>query len=92
MPTLQELCDSGKVDMSQDFLSQSEVDALLKGVTGEDDEAASEYDWAEAMGESAKAYPRTTLLNIAERELAYWTGVVHALTGNVKAHNVKCAS
>ncbi len=30
--------------MSQDFLSQEEVDALLKGVTGEADEAAPEAD------------------------------------------------
>ena len=30
--------------MSQDFLSQEEVDALLKGVTGETDEAAPEAD------------------------------------------------
>ena len=70
--------------MSQDFLSQQEVDALLKGVTGED-------DWAAAMGEAAelKPYPRTTTLNMAERELAYWTGVIHALTGKVKAPNVE---
>ena len=32
--------------MSQDFLSQEEVDALLKGVTGETDEAASEEQTA----------------------------------------------
>ena len=35
-----------------DFLSQSEVDALLKGVTGETDELdidISEDDWAAAM-------------------------------------------
>src|SRR4051812_3208764 len=30
--------------MSQDFLSQEEVDALLKGVTGEPDEAPAEED------------------------------------------------
>jgi len=77
--------------MSQDFLSEQEVDALLKGVTGECYETASEDDWAAAMGETTEleAYPRTTTLNIAERELAYWTGVIHALTGKVKAPNVE---
>ncbi len=33
--------------MAQDFLSQAEVDALLKGVTSE----ATEDDWAAAMAE-----------------------------------------
>jgi flagellar motor switch protein FliM len=37
--------------MSQDFLSQEEVDALLKGVTGEADEAAPEAD-----NQDVKAY------------------------------------
>jgi hypothetical protein len=41
--------------MSQDFLSQVEVDLLLKGVTGEDD-FINEDDWVNAMsGADAEA-------------------------------------
>lgn len=38
--------------MAQDFLSQQEVDALLRGVTGPE---ISEDDWAEAMSAQADA-------------------------------------
>ncbi len=53
--------------VEQDFLSQEEVDSLLKGVAGNDT-----YD-----------IPAITLRQ-AECKLAYWQGVVDALTRKIK--------
>ena len=64
MPSLEQIAKerAARGEKVKDFLSQAEVDALLKGVTAEDDydedDKISEYEWASAMAESDKEHAR----------------------------------
>lgn len=70
--------------MNTDSWTQDEVDALLRGVTGED--RATEDDWTEAMSNIPQQTEANNpkLLQFAIAQKMYWTGVVDALTGRIK--------
>jgi len=50
--------------MSADFLSQDEVDALLKGVTGESDEPEQAAEAADALKLTAQDLKRLDVMNL----------------------------
>ncbi len=93
MPTLADYVKAKEArgEKVGDFLSQDEVNALLKGVTGEDDgdDQISEDDWAEAMAEHAgldqedhqppsKYFPRADWETIG-MSVADWRKIVELL-------------
>lgn len=92
MPTLAQIIEQREVrgEKVKDFLSQEEVNALLKGVTGEeDDDQISEDDWAAAMAEQAvleqedrqppsKYFPRNDWETIG-MSVADWRKIVELL-------------
>ena len=92
MPTLADYVKTKEArgEKVGDFLSQDEVNALLKGVTGEDDDdQISEDDWAAAMAETAvleqegrqppsKYFPRADWETIG-MSVADWRKIVELL-------------
>ena len=92
MPTLTQIIEQREArgEKTKDFLSQDEVNALLKGVTGEDDDdSISEDDWAAAMAEQVECehsdrQPPSKYRSIADWEtigmsVADWRKIVELL-------------